>query len=43
MELKTKEKEKKDHWWLFDVVLESLEILFYIPRMVLRIVLEVFR
>ncbi|MGE6369644.1 hypothetical protein ACQKDD_11305 [Planococcus kocurii] len=43
MEIKTKEKEKKDRWWIFDVILEGLEILFYIPRLVLRIVLEVYR
>ncbi len=43
MEIKTKEKEKKDRWWIVDVILESLEILFVIPRFVLRIVFEVYR
>lgn len=39
MEIKSKEKEKKDRWWFFDVVefiVEGLEMLFVLPRMVFR-------
>lgn len=39
MEIETKKKEKKDRWWIvevFDFFISIFEILFYIPRMVLR-------
>ena len=39
MEIKSKEKEKKDRWWVFDVIefiVEGLELLFFLPRMVFR-------
>lgn len=43
MEIKTKEKEKKDRWWIVDVILEIVELVFVIPRVVLQIVLNVYR
>jgi len=39
MEIKSKEKEKKDRWWILDVVefiVEGLELLFVLPRVVFR-------
>lgn len=43
MDIKTKTKEKKSRWWIFDVVLEIFELMIYIPRFVLHIVLGVYR
>lgn len=43
MEIKTKTKEKKDGWWIFDVIdffIGILEILLYLPRMVFRFLKE---
>lgn len=39
MEIKTKTKEKKDRWWIFEVIdffVGIVEILFYLPRVVFR-------
>ncbi|MGH2318712.1 hypothetical protein ACRC6Q_13140 [Planococcus sp. SE5232] len=43
MAIKTKTKEKKDRWWIFDVIdffVGIFEILFYLPRMVFRFLKE---
>ncbi|MDN7227233.1 hypothetical protein QWY15_08025 [Planococcus sp. N064] len=43
MEKKRRKKEKKDRWWIWDVVeffLELLDLLLYIPRLIIRIVRE---
>lgn len=39
MAIKTKTKEKKDRWWIFEVVdffIGIVEILLYLPRLVFR-------
>lgn len=39
MEVKTKMKDKKDRWWIYDIFeffIGVMEILFYLPREVLR-------
>ena len=39
MEIKTKTKDKKNRWWIYDVFeffINVMEILFYLPRGVMR-------
>lgn len=43
MKIKTKSKEKKDRWWIFDVIdffIGIVEILFYLPRLFFRFIKE---
>ncbi|AIY04437.1 hypothetical protein Plano_0472 [Planococcus sp. PAMC 21323] len=43
MEIKTKTKEKKSRWWIFDVIefiLGCLELIYFLPRMVFRFLKE---
>lgn len=38
MEIETKKKEKKekkDHWWIVDAI-DFFEVLFFLPRLILR-------
>lgn len=39
--MEVKKKEKKDRWWIFDILLEAGELLIYIPRLLWRIVKEI--
>lgn len=35
-------KRKQDRWWLADVLMVAGEILLYFPRVVFRIIKEIF-
>ncbi len=41
MEVAAKKEEKKDRWWIFELLLEAVELLIYIPRLVFRFIREI--